>query len=117
MHKKTWKLLRRAKLSKGVKVLPGKLVLKTKRDRDGKILKRKARWVVKGFRQQYGKDFDQTYAGVCKNVTWKLAIALAVLFDLEIEQMDAIGAFLNSEADTDIYVEVPPYWEVEGEVL
>ena len=54
---------------------------------------------------------------MCKNVTWKLAIALAVLFDLEIEQMDAIGAFLNSEADTDIYVEVPPYWEVEGEVL
>ena len=37
---------------------------------------------------------------------WKLAIALAVLFDLEIKQMDAIGAFLNSEADTDIYVEV-----------
>ena len=43
MYKKTWKLLRRVKLSKGVKVLPRKLVLKTKRDRDGKILKRKAR--------------------------------------------------------------------------
>jgi len=43
MYKKTWKLLRRAKLLKGVKVLPGKLVLKTKRDRDSKILKRKAR--------------------------------------------------------------------------
>ena len=45
---------------------------------------------------------------MCKNVTWKLAIALVALFDLEIEQMDVVGAFLNSEADTDIYVVVPP---------
>ena len=50
--------MRRLKLLTRVKVLLGKLVLRTKRDRDCKILKRKARWVVKGFRQQYGKDFD-----------------------------------------------------------
>jgi hypothetical protein len=53
---------------------------------------------------------------VCKSVTWKLAVALAALFDLEIEQMDAMRAFLNSEADTEIYVEVPPGWK-EGETL
>jgi reverse transcriptase-like protein len=98
-------------------VLPGKLVLKTKRDKDGRIIKRKARWVVKGFRQQYGKDFDQTFAGVCKNVTWKIAIAMAALYDLEIEQMDVVGAFLNSEADTDIYVEVPPNWKEDNKPL
>jgi hypothetical protein len=101
-------MIRCSKLPKGCKVLPGKLILKTKRDRDGKILKRKARWVVKGFRQKYGKDFDQTFASVCKNVTYKLAVALAALFDLKIEQIDVIRAFLNSLADTDIYVEVPP---------
>ena len=54
---------------------------------------------------------------MCKNVTWKLAIALAALFDLEIEQMDVVRAFLNSKADTDVYVEVPPDWEVNGEVM
>jgi hypothetical protein len=66
VHKGTWKLLRRSELPKGSKVLPGKLVLKTKRDKDGKILKRKARWVVKGFRQQYRTDFIQTFAGVAR---------------------------------------------------
>jgi hypothetical protein len=30
---------------------------------------------------------------VCKNVTWKLAVALAALFNLEIKQMDVVGAF------------------------
>jgi len=117
MHKRALKLLRRSKLPLGVKILPGKLVLRIKRDKDGKIIKQKARWVVKGFRQEYGKDFDQTYAGVCKNAIWKLAIALAALFNLEIEQMDVIGAFLNADADTDIYIEVPPNWEVNEEIL
>ena len=86
----------------------GRLVLRTKRDQDSKITKRKARWVVKGFKQQYRKNYEQTFAGVCKSATWKLAIALAALFGLEIEQMDAVGAFLNSKADSDIYVEMPP---------
>ena len=54
---------------------------------------------------------------MCKNVIWKLAIALAALFDLEIEQMDVVGAFLNSEADTDIYVVVPPDWQADKGVL
>src|SRR6202021_354505 len=112
-HKKTWKLLKRSKVPKEHKVLHGRLVLRTKRDQDSKITKRKARWVVKGFEQQYGKDYEQTFAGVCKSATWKLAIALAALFGLEIEQMDAVGAFLNSEADSDIYVEMPPDWKDE----
>jgi hypothetical protein len=54
---------------------------------------------------------------VCKNVTWKLAVALAALFNLEIEQIDVIRAFLNSLANTDIYVEVPPDWEIDEKVL
>jgi hypothetical protein len=52
---------------------------------------------------------------VCKSVTWKVAVVLAALFDLEIKQMDAMRAFLNSEADTEIYVEVPLGWK-EGEM-
>jgi hypothetical protein len=93
---------------KGYKVLGRKLVLKTKRDRDSNITKQKARFVVKGYKQRYGCDYNQTFTGVCKSVTWKLAIALAALFDLEIKQMDTVQAFLNSEANTDIYIELPP---------
>jgi hypothetical protein len=37
--------------------------------------------------------------------------------DLEIEQIDVIKAFLNSLANTDIYVKVPPDWEIDKKVL
>jgi hypothetical protein len=31
--------------------------------------------------------------------------------------MDIVGAFLNSTADTDIYIKVPPNWEINEEIL
>ena len=99
------------------KVLGRKLVFKTKRDKDSNILKYKARWVVQGFRQQYGKDFDQTYAGVCKSTSWKIILAFAALYDLEIEQMDAIAAFLNGDIDGKVYIELPYGWIVDGVLI
>ncbi len=75
-RKKTWNLLSRGDVPKGQKVLRGKLVFKTKKDKNGQILKCKVRWVVRGFEQRYGKDYDQTYAGVCKSASWKLVLAL-----------------------------------------
>jgi hypothetical protein len=67
--------MHKSQVPKGKKVLGGRLVLRTKRDRDGKILRHKARWVVKGYEQRYGKDYEQTFAGVCKSATWKIAVA------------------------------------------
>jgi hypothetical protein len=110
-RKKTWTLIKRSKVKGGQRVLRGKLVFKKKRDKDGNILKYKVRWVVRGFEQQYGKDYDQTYAGVCKSVTWKIILAIAAVRDWEIEQMDAVTAFLNSQIDGDVYVELPPLWK------
>jgi transposase InsO family protein len=113
-RKKTWTLTQRSKLPPGVKVLRGKLVLKTKRDKDGNIEKHKARWVVRGFEQKYGQDYEQTYAGVCRSNSWKTILALAALFNLEIEQMDAVTAFLNSDMDREVYMEMPPGWKDEN---
>ena len=56
-RKKTWTLVKRHEV-KGQKILRGKLVLRKKRDKDGNILKYKARWVVRGFKQQYSKDYN-----------------------------------------------------------
>jgi hypothetical protein len=67
--KGTWKLMQRTQLPSHAKLILGKLVFKTKRDKNGSITKRKARWVAKGFRQKHGTDFDQTYARVCKTTT------------------------------------------------
>jgi Reverse transcriptase (RNA-dependent DNA polymerase) len=96
-------------------VLGSRLVFKTKKTKDGTILKRKVRFVVRGFEQIHGRDFDQTFAGVCKAATWKIAIALAARFDLEIIQMDVDVAFLNSKTNEEnIYCELPPGWRESG---
>jgi hypothetical protein len=110
-RKKTWTLVKRSAVKGGQRVLRGKLVFKKKRDKNGNILKYKVRWVVRGFEQQYGKDYDQTYAGVCKSVTWKIVLAIAAIKDWDIDQMDAVTAFLNSQIDGDVYVELPPDWK------
>ena len=62
----TWDLVQ---LPKGRKVLKGRWVFKTKRDPYGTIIKLKARWVVKGFKQVEGLDFDQTFSCTCRPET------------------------------------------------
>ena len=88
-----------------------KLVFKTKCNKNSDIIRRKARLVIRGFEQVHGRDFDQTFAGICKSASWKLAMALAARYNLEIVQMDVETAFLNAKTDMDIYVELPPKWK------
>jgi hypothetical protein len=109
-RKKTWKVVQRDRVPKGQRVLKGKLVFKTKLDKNGDIERYKVRWVVLGCLQRKGRDYDQTFAGVCKSSTWKIALALAAEYDLEIEQMDVDTAFLNSDVDSEVYVDLPPGW-------
>lgn len=104
----TWEIVKKSSVPAGSKVLGGKLVFRTKRDQNYAISKYKARWVVQGFRQQYGIDYDQTYAGVCKDTSTKIICAYAALYDLELHQMDAIAAFLNGENPGEVYVVLPP---------
>lgn len=117
LQKKTWSLLKRSKVPKGHRVLQGKLVFKTKTGINSEIIKHKVQQVVQGFEQQYSTDYKQTYTGVCKSATQKIAIAQAALFDLEIAQMDAVTAFLNSDIDRDVYINMPPLWKEKGKLI
>ena len=93
--------------ARGAQALNGKWVYKVKRDQNGKITRFKARWVVKGYEQEYGINYDQTYARVVKNMSWRSLIAIAAQYDFEIEQMDVVTAFLYGEITEEIYVEFP----------
>ena len=66
-------------------MLSRKWVYKLKRNDDNVILRYKARWVVKGFMQQYGTDFDETFASVIKPMAFRILFALAAFLDLEVE--------------------------------
>ncbi len=78
----------------GHRPLSGKSVFKIKRDVNGAIARFKARWVVKGYLQQFGIDFDQTFAAVVKPMAFRVLFAIAAYYDLDIDQMDVKTAFL-----------------------
>ena len=105
---KTWEL---TKLLQGRKVLPGRWVYRKKYGPTGAIERYKAHWVVKGFHQIEGIDYDETFASVVKSMIWKSLLALRAKYDYEIEQLDIITAFLESFMKEMVYVEQPHRFE------
>ena len=99
------------------RILGGKWVFKHKRGVTGEIVRYKARWVVRGFEQQEGVDYNETFASVVKPMSYKVIFALAAALGLLIEQMDVKTAFLYGDIDEEIYVEQPTGLEaVPGKV-
>ena len=91
----------------GVKVLTGRWVFKIKKDRYGNILKFKARWVVHGYKQKEGSDYQETFACVVKPITWKAMMGVAAKRGYRAFQMDVVTAFLYGFLDEIIYVYQP----------
>ncbi|KAJ5473962.1 hypothetical protein N7475_003528 [Penicillium sp. IBT 31633x] len=101
---KTWELV---DPPKNRRILSGKWVYKLKRGPHGEVIRYKSRWVVRGFTQEEGIDYDETFASVVKPMSYKALFAIAAALDLEIEQMDVKTAFLYGYIDHEIYVEQP----------
>lgn len=104
----TWKL---TTLPPGKKALPCKWIFKTKIDETGAVNRYKARLVVKGYAQKRGIDYDEIYSPVVRYTSVRYLIALAARYDLEIEQMDAITAFLQGDLENEIYMVQPESYE------
>ncbi|CAM8954218.1 unnamed protein product [Rhodiola kirilowii] len=71
----------------------------------------KARLVAKGFSQKEGIDFNEIFAPVVKYKTMRLLLAMATVFDWELEQMDVKTAFLHGDLDETIYMSQPKGFE------
>jgi hypothetical protein len=89
-------------LPPGKQALPSRMILERKRN--GRY---KARLVAGGHRQQYGLDFDETYAPVCSYRTMRMMLATCAHEDLEMRQFDICTAFLNGELDEEVYLRPP----------
>ena len=79
-------------LPKGKKILKNKWVFKLKKDGD-KLVKHKARLVVKGFSQKQGTDFDEIFSPVVKMSSIRVVLRLVASLDLELEQLNVKTAF------------------------
>ena len=95
-------------------IVDTKLVYKLKRNADGSIDKRKARLVARGFTQEYGKDYVDTFAPVSDLLTIRLVLLLALIFSLIVKHVDVKCAFLNSVLSYDIYLKLPNGFNIGG---
>ncbi len=97
----------------GRRILPTRWVTTIKRGPKGEVIKYKARWVCKGFRQEQGVDYDETFAPVVRVTIIKMLLALATKYDYEAEQMNVITAFLEAHLK-EVWVQQPPGFEQKG---
>ena len=96
------------------KVIGVKWVYRTKLNPDGSLNKLKARLVVKGYFQQFGTDFTDTFAPVARHDTIRLLVALAAKLGWKIYHLDVKSVFLNGLLEENVYVEQSEGFQVAG---
>lgn len=94
-------------------VVGGRWHFKLKLHPNGTIAKHKARYVAKGYTQTEGVDYNETYAPTGRLASFRILVAIAAAKGWDIEQMDAIAAFLNSDLQEVIYLELPEGYDEE----
>ncbi|GKE61770.1 ribonuclease H-like domain-containing protein [Tanacetum coccineum] len=89
------------------KAIGEKWVFKIKYKSNGELERYKARYVVKGYNQKEGIDFDETFSPVVKIVTVRCVINLAVQNNWTLYQLDINNAFLYGELYETVYMDLP----------
>lgn len=68
----------------------------------------KSHLVAKGYNQQYGRDYTDTFNPVIKATTIRLILDIVVSRNWPIQQLDVNNAFLQGTLDEEDYMEQPP---------
>ncbi|GJX85599.1 retrovirus-related pol polyprotein from transposon TNT 1-94 [Tanacetum coccineum] len=90
-----------------VMVITLKWIYKVKLDELGGILKNKARLVARGYRQEEGIDFEESFASVARLEAIRIFLAFAAHMNMVVYQMDVKTAFLNGNLREEVYVSQP----------
>nr|GFC37859.1 retrovirus-related Pol polyprotein from transposon TNT 1-94 [Tanacetum cinerariifolium] len=87
-----------------VMVITLKWIYKVKLDELGGILKNKARLVARGYCQEEGIDFEESFAPVARLEAIRIFLAYVAHKNMVVYQMDVKAAFLNSNLREEVYV-------------
>ena len=85
-----------------------KWIFNVKYKADGNIDKYKARLVAKGFTQTYGVNSQETFAPVAKLNIVQVLLSIAINNDCPLHSLDIKNAFLNSDLNEEVYMDIPP---------
>ncbi|GJX94825.1 retrovirus-related pol polyprotein from transposon TNT 1-94 [Tanacetum coccineum] len=88
-------------------VITLKWIYKVKLDELGGILKNKTRLVARGYRQEEGIDFEESFALVARLEAIRIFLAFAAHMNMVVYQMDVKTAFLNGNLREEVYVSQP----------
>ncbi len=100
----------------GDKVLATKMHVQVKRDERHQVTARKVRFVVKGFLQEQGRDFEHSFAPTTSAETLRALLTVAAVRDWEVHQMDVSAAYLHAELDERVIIEPPEGYEDDPNV-
>nr|GEV20554.1 hypothetical protein [Tanacetum cinerariifolium] len=87
-----------------VMVITLKWIYKVKLDELGGILKNKAGLVARGYRQEEGIDFEESFASVARLKAIRIFLAYAAHKNMVVYLMDVKTAFLNGNLREEVYV-------------
>lgn len=103
-------------LPPGRKAIDTKYVFTIKSDSANVVERFKCRVVARGFKQIAGVDYYDTFAPTASYAAIRLFFAIAAALGWEIQQIDAVSAFLNALLTEEIYALPPPGFPCNGKV-
>jgi hypothetical protein len=75
----------------------GKWVFRHKLKPDGSLDRYKARWVLRGFSQEQGIDFNETFSTVVKPAMVRVVLSIVLSLKWETHQLDVKNTFLHGK--------------------
>ena len=100
----TWELVPRPH---DKNIIGTKWIFKNKLNENGEVIIKKARLVCKGYAQQEGIDFEETFAPTARLEAIRMFLSLSSFCKFKVYQMDVKSAFLNGDLEEEVYIEQP----------
>ena len=91
----------------GMKVMTSRFLYKKKKQNDV-VTRWKVRLVLRGFQQEEGIDYQETFSSQARMSTIKLILFLVTMYDLEMFSFDIKTFFLYGSIEENLYMEQPP---------
>ena len=104
LQNNTWDLVARPA---GSNVVTGKWIYRHKFHPDGSLARYKARWVLRGFTQQTGIDYGETFSPVVKPAMIRTVLSIAAGRSWAIHQLDIKNAFMHRHLAKTVYMQQP----------